>query len=101
MKVSKAYNNEIVRMSEANSVYVDNKFYEEHLGESLNDPDCSSFPVKVVAFKIGWMLQSDDEFDGYQFLQEILRNEDLTFYNLQSLRMIIEFLYKKIKITIF
>lgn len=100
MKVKKAYNDEIVRMTESNSVYVDNKFYAEQLKERLDDPNCSSFPVKVVAMKIGWMLKSDDEFDGSQFLQEILRNEDLSFYNLQSLRMIIEFLYKKIKFTI-
>lgn len=60
MKVKKAYNDEIVGMTESNSVYVDNKFYKEQLKERLDDPNCSSFPVKVVAMKIGWMLKSED-----------------------------------------
>lgn len=51
--------------------------------------------------RIDWMLKSDDDIDAFLYLQEILRNEDLTFYNLKSLRMIIEFLYMKIKYTIF
>ena len=101
MKIKQAYNDEIIGMTESNSVYVDNKFYKDQLNERLDDPNCSSFPVKVVAMKIGWMLNSNDQYDGYLFLQEILRNEDLSFYNLQSLRMVIEFLYKKIKVTIF
>ena len=69
--------------------------------ERIHDPDCSSYPVKVVAMRMGWMLLSEDEYDGYKFLAEILKNEDLGFYNIKALRMIIEFLYKRIKISIF
>lgn len=100
LKVDEAHNDEIVRMTESNSIYVDNKFYTEQMKEK-DDPNCSSFPVKVKAMRIDWMLSSEDDVDGYNFLQEILRNEDLSFYNLQSMRMIIEFLYKKIKFSIF
>lgn len=46
------------------------------------------------------MLKSDDGIDGLLFLTEILKNEDLSFYNIKSLRMIIEFLYQKVKLTI-
>lgn len=100
LKVDDCHSDEIVIMMESNSIYVDNKFYTKQMKERIDDPSCSSFPVKVLAMRFDWMLKSADNMDGQMFLSEILNNEDLTFYNLQSLRMIIEFLYKKIKFTI-
>jgi len=70
------------------------------MGEKVDNPNYSSFPVKVVALRIGWMLHSKDKVDGRYFLTEIMRSEDLSFYNMKSLRMIIEFLYQKIKFRI-
>jgi len=71
------------------------------MGENINKTSYSSYPVKVVALRIGWMLQSkSDGIDGRYFLTEIMRSEDLSFYNMKSLRMIIEFLYQKIKFRI-
>jgi len=87
-------------MSESNTLYVDQLFYTQNMGENLNKTTYSSYPVKVVALRIGWMLQSSDGIDGRYFLTEIMRSEDLSFYNMKSLRMIIEFLYQKIKFRI-
>ena len=101
LKVRKAHSDDIICMTESNTIYVDDKFYKEKMNEKSEDPECSSYPVKVVAIRIGWILKSDDHIDGRYFLQEILRNEDLSYYNLKSLRMLIEFLYMKIKFTIF
>lgn len=88
-------------MTEASSIYVDERFYNDRMGEQINNSDCSSYPVRVLAMHVGWMIKSEDRLDGRHFLQEILRNEDLGWYNLKSLRMIIEFLYTKIKYNIF
>lgn len=101
IKVMQAHSDEIVCMTESNSIYVDNKFYKDRMNERINDPSCSSYPVRVVALRAGWILKTDDHIDGRYFLQEVLRNEDLSYYNLKSLRMLIEFLYLKIKVTIF
>lgn len=101
LKIKKAYSDEIIIMEESNSIYVDNRFYTEQLKERQHDRNCSSFPVNVVAMRIDWILKSPDNIDGFYFLQEILKNEDLSYYNLQSLRMVIEFLYTKIKFSIF
>lgn len=38
-----------------------------------------SFPVKVVAFRIGWIIRTED---GKNFLNEILSSENLEYYNL-------------------
>lgn len=100
LKVSNSHSDEIISMTESNSIYVDNIFYHEKMKERLNDSSCSSFPVRVQAMRIDWMLDSVDGIDGVLFLGEILKNEDLSFYNIRSLRMIIEFLYKKIKLVI-
>lgn len=54
-----------------------------------------------MALRVGWILYSEEGVDGRMFLSEILKNEDLSFYDIKSLRMIIEFLYQKIKVTIF
>jgi len=70
------------------------------MGEDVYNTSYSSYPVKVVALRVGWMLKSDDDIDGRYFLTEIMRSEDLSFYNMKSLRMIIEFLYQKIKFRI-
>lgn len=101
LKVKRAHNDEIVKMKEANSIYVDNKYYREQMKERIGDASCSSFPVRIQAVRIGWILHSDDEVDGRYFLQEILRNEDVSYYNIKSLRMIIEFLYLNIRFSIF
>lgn len=69
-------------MSESNSIYVDHKFFKKSMNELSDDPESCNFPVKVVAFRMGWFLKSDDGLDGRYFLQEVLRNEDLTFYNI-------------------
>lgn len=68
LKVRRAYNDKIVSISESNSIYVDNQFYVQHMDERPDDPDCSSFPVKVVAIRVGWMLRSSDGIDGRYFL---------------------------------
>ena len=41
-----------------------------------------SFPVKVVAMNVGWILNTDY---GKRFLNETLKNEDLDFYLIPSL----------------
>ena len=101
LKISSPHSDEIIKMTASNSIYVDNNFYKQKMKERLDDPDCSSFPVRVTALRMGWILKSEDGIDGHYFLSEILKNEDLNFYNIQSLRMIIEFLYNKIKKVIF
>lgn len=96
LKVSEPLSKEIIAMKESSTVYVDETFYQEEMGEDETG-DNISYPVKVVALRLGWMLQSQSAHDGYKFLKEINTSEDLTFYNLGSLRIITEFLYQRIK----
>lgn len=101
LKCKYAESEDIIKMTDSNTIYVDTRFYREKMDEQKDNPNCSSFPVKVTALRVGWMLKSNSGPDGRPFLFEILKNEDLSFYNIESLRMIIEFLYQRIKVTIF
>ena len=38
-----------------------------------------SFPVKVVAFRIGWIIRTEA---GKDFLDQVLASENLEYYNL-------------------
>lgn len=68
LKVKHAHSDDIIHMTEANTIYVDNQFYKDGMEERMNDPECSSYPVKVVALRCGWILKSSDGNDGRYFL---------------------------------
>ena len=68
LKIKNAHSDEIISMTQSNSIYVDNVFYQEKMKERLYDSKCSSFPVRVSAMKIDWMLDSPDGIDGLFFL---------------------------------
>jgi hypothetical protein len=97
LRIQSPVSSEIVAMKESATIYVDQDFYTNQMGEELGNSGYGSYPVNVTAVRLGWIIYSEDGNDGRKFLQEIRQNEDLTFYNLSSLRMIIEFLYQNIK----
>lgn len=78
--------------------YVDNKFFTEKMMEKKDDMELASFPINVVALKIGWIIDdnlSNDEGSPYglMFLREILKSSNLDLYKIPCLQIIIEFLY--------
>lgn len=61
-------------------------------------PDNQSYPVNVVGFRIGWIIKQPE---GKKFLFSILNQNNLDLYKIETLQMIVEFLFQKIKIIIF
>jgi hypothetical protein len=61
-------------------------------------PENQSYPVNVVGFRVGWILR---EPVGKQFMFAILNQNNLDLYKIETLQMIVEFLFQKIKIIIF
>lgn len=51
-------------------------------------------PVEVLSLKIGWIINTPE---GKEFLQAILMRENLDYYEIKSVQIIIEFLYQKSK----
>lgn len=53
-----------------------------------------SYPVKVIATRIDWILNEDI---GKQFLENLYKSENLEFYNIMFLRTLIEHMFKTFK----
>ena len=53
-----------------------------------------SYPVKTVAIRIAWIL---DQPEGVAFLWSIYKNENLSYYKIPTVYLIVEFLYNKYK----
>lgn len=102
-------------MSDAQSLYVDDAWFKKTMKEKKWDPkkqtnidlikkdfknysvdvkaikrEAKNYPVEVKAIKIRWFINSKY---GKEFLVQILKNENLEIYNIQTLRIIIEYFY--------
>ena len=95
LRVEEEYNDRIVKICESPCVNIDDKFYSEAMDEQeVSSTNYKSFPVKVVAFRFAWLLLNPE---GKLFLEAIFKNENLVFYRMPTMQMIIEFLYLKYK----
>lgn len=63
------HSNTIVCINKAYSSYVDENYFREVMKED-KEADHNSFPVKVVALEVSWLLDNPNE--GKKFLQAIL-----------------------------
>lgn len=100
LTVNKSLTEDIVAMSDAQSIYVDDLWFKKKMheksfknkeGEKVHN-DFKNFPIEVKAIKIRWFINSDY---GKKFLIQILNNENIELYNIQTLRIIIEYFYQK------
>lgn len=93
LKVDSALSEEIVRITPAYGSYVDEAYFRGVMGEQLKQ-DFNSFPVKIVGLEIGWLLR---EPEGIHFLKALRESENLDIYNIESTKVMIEYLYKQYK----
>ena len=95
LRVEDTYNDNIVKICECPCVNIDDKFYSEMMEEQdVSSSNYKSYPVKVVAFRFAWLLLNPE---GKMFLESIFKNENLMYYRMPTMQMIIEFLYLKYK----
>ena len=62
--------------------------------KKIDMSECESYPIKMVALRIGWIINTPE---GRDFLQAVLDTGNMEFFNIKSLQIIIEYLYVKIK----
>lgn len=87
-------NDSIVAMQSTSCIYIDNVFFKGAMGEHS---DNKSYPIKMTSLRVGWII---NEPEGKEFLQAILQLDNLELYKMESLQMIIEFLFLKFKLII-
>lgn len=95
LKIASPLNDRIIAMTSSPAIYVDQQFFRNCMNEKQGN---QSYPVNVVGFRIGWILR---EPVGKKFLFSILNQNNLELYKIETLQMIVEFLFQKIKIIIF
>ena len=91
MKVKQALNKEIVAIASSPTVYIDQNFYEKEMYENEKKAKFKSYPVKIEALKVGWIIQDKS---GSKLLQHIFDSDRLDYYDIIPLKMVIEFLYQ-------
>ena len=63
--------------------------------EELDNKDFNSYPVKIVGLEIGWLINEDW---GKKFLVAILNSENLDLYEIDSIVILVEWLYSKYRV---
>ena len=91
-------NDQIVSMSSSSCCYFDEKYFELNMKEIDENVASNCFPVRVVALNCGWILNQET---GYKFLRGMLMSEDLDYYEISKIQMLIEFLYQRFKLIIY
>ena len=94
LKVEGTYNDKMVGIKSAVCSYIDEDFYKEHMEEDLNEVDYKSYPVKVMALRMNWIVK---DMAGREFLLGILRSENLSLYTIPTIEILIEYLYLQYK----
>jgi hypothetical protein len=73
---------------------------ENYFKENLNNYDGKSFaltyPVVVKAVRIDWIINSKS---GFLLLKSIFDRRNLQIYEVQSIQLIIQFLFERVKQT--
>lgn len=93
LRVDDTYQDKIVRISSAQCSYIDEAYYKGSMDENVTDPSYKSYPVRVVALRMQWILQPE----GEKFLHGILRSENLDLYTIETVQILIEYLYIQYK----
>lgn len=96
LRVSQPHSDQIVALSYNSNQMIDQKFFTKNLGEVPMEQKLlsKSYPVDVLAIRAHWIISTEY---GRLFLEGILNGNNLDYYNLKSIKMIIEFLYNQMK----
>jgi len=95
MRIPQAYDDSIVLFKEASCIQIDDEYYREHMKEiPLEGSGYKSYPVKTVAIRVAWIL---DQPEGRAFLWSVYKNENLNYYKIPTIYLIVEFMYNKYK----
>lgn len=113
LRIHGTHSKEIVTIKSSPSLYIDKLFWRNVAGEVSREisknramRDKNSFQlfpktvnfysVNVTCLKIEWLLQPE----GKDLLHDISQHENLDYFKVDSLRMLIEFLYYTMKVAI-
>ena len=80
-------------MTHSSTIQIDNEFYKNEMGEEEGSGQ-RSFPVDVTAMRIDWFIMTED---GKKFLEKLSDYRDLDYYRINTIQMIIEYLFNRFR----
>ena len=92
----KEMDGDIVAMASSRTIYLDDYFYKNSMKEDKIEKQYKSYPVDLQTIKIGWILDAEDD-AGKEFLTAIQNSDNIDYFTLPGLQMIIEYLFQKNK----
>jgi hypothetical protein len=93
------YNETFIALGDSRCSYVDNHYYRENFVDfSKNDEDVKTYPCNVQLLEVSWLFNNEEHNPwGREFLQKISNSSNKTYYKLDSMRIIIDYLYEKVR----
>ena len=95
LRVKNPLNDSIIAIDSSPTLFVDDIFYREKFKEEKLNPHFKAYPVDILALKIDWIISTSQ---GKEFLQALSQSENLDFFDIKTLQVIIEFLYSRSKL---
>jgi hypothetical protein len=77
LKIASAEDDEFVKTMGHSTSYVDVDYFIDYMHEDEQDPDFLTFPVKVQACRVDWILMSDT---GINFLRALLKTPNISVF---------------------
>ena len=91
-----SYDEKIIGFCDASCIQIDEAFYRNIMKEVPRSEGVvyKSYPVQIVALRIAWILEQKE---GKEFLWAIYNNQNLQYYKIPTVYLVVEFLYYKYK----
>lgn len=68
LKVANQWNDKFVSINSSYTMFVDEHFFRNKIHEDEKNQNFNSYPIKMQAFEIGWIINTDE---GYDFMQAL------------------------------
>lgn len=85
---------DIVIVTPTNCSYIDEKYFEETMGENIENPKYKTFAVSLKCVRADWILQDEGGL-GLNFMNNMLKKKNRDVFMTDYMQIIIQFLYKQ------
>jgi len=86
LKIAAAEDDEFVKTMGHSTSYVDGDYFKQFMLEDEFDPDFVTFPVRVQACRVDWILMSDV---GINFLRALIRTPNISLFKTSYVQIVI------------
>lgn len=88
------FSSKVIAICESPTAFVDHSLFVDKMGElSKHDKSGHTYPVQVQALCVGWIFERENEKFALKFIDTLLAQDNLDFFQLKGLQILIDYLY--------